>query len=458
MTLPTNDFLPFATGISADVQSQADFAAASSTTNGFTAGIAEPANVNKVWRQSSFMAAAIAACLVQKGISAPDNGDLNGMVAKILSVLGGYFKSASDYGAVADFGITSASANDVFIQSALNTFPVGGGTLIIIKGIAWNYSAITHPDEVTILDYSGYDWSNGQWTGQVKTIMKTASPGSKNANEFKLISQYHPALTLDNVGDGVTEKTTSVVHRWDGVTDWQIAAEHSTAGTGRRYGYAYYGTYAGFDASGGTHVFEIDPQEGNFGFNSSAVPGIDRYYQSYRAATSIERRHNATNQGWDLQFSNATEGLLLRQQISGVDGSSNWWNMQTNVTFGYRSRLGESWGNLFLALPKTGNYAVQTTDSEVVFTNTGASGGFIFTLESAVPGLKHEFYVTSANNLQLQPQSGDNFRGYTAATGLATKAAGKYMSSSTAGSLCRIKCVVAGTWEFERLGTWADQP
>lgn len=85
--MATSDFLPFATGVGADVQSQADYAAASSTSNGFSNGIAEPAQLNKVWRQSSFISAAIAAWLSGQGINVPDNGDLNALVANLTSTI-----------------------------------------------------------------------------------------------------------------------------------------------------------------------------------------------------------------------------------------------------------------------------------------------------------------------------------------------------------------------------------
>lgn len=76
---PTNDFLPFATIGGAHVISQADFLTAIGTWvgNGFTAGIADSSQLNKVWRQSSFVAASIAEFIVQQlGVNVLDDGDL----------------------------------------------------------------------------------------------------------------------------------------------------------------------------------------------------------------------------------------------------------------------------------------------------------------------------------------------------------------------------------------------
>lgn len=73
-----SDFLPFATGGGANVQDQADFAAAATTGTGFETGVADSADCNKVWRQSSFMAAAVANFMLQQlDIDISDDGNLS---------------------------------------------------------------------------------------------------------------------------------------------------------------------------------------------------------------------------------------------------------------------------------------------------------------------------------------------------------------------------------------------
>ncbi|MFG1429164.1 hypothetical protein [Roseixanthobacter glucoisosaccharinicivorans] len=58
--MPTNDFLPFATGVGANVMSQADYVALGSRSAGFVAGTAFSAPFNKAMRQASVAAAMIA--------------------------------------------------------------------------------------------------------------------------------------------------------------------------------------------------------------------------------------------------------------------------------------------------------------------------------------------------------------------------------------------------------------
>lgn len=84
-----NDFIPFAVGGSANVLSQAAYAALTSLTqNGFSAGIAPSVQLNKVWRQSSIMAAVIASFIVaETGQSAIDDGTTATLLANFTNAV-----------------------------------------------------------------------------------------------------------------------------------------------------------------------------------------------------------------------------------------------------------------------------------------------------------------------------------------------------------------------------------
>ncbi|HHL8527246.1 TPA: phage tail protein [Escherichia coli] len=76
-----NDFKAFATGKNANVMSQAEWEALPALLSGFTAGKASSAQVNKVIRQASFIAAALAQFVSDKTQrDVLDNGDLPGFV------------------------------------------------------------------------------------------------------------------------------------------------------------------------------------------------------------------------------------------------------------------------------------------------------------------------------------------------------------------------------------------
>lgn len=81
-----NDFLTFAGGSGANVLSQSAYAAQTALlANGFSSGVASSAQLNKVWRQSSIMAAVLAAFIVdQSGQPAIDDGTTATLEANLL--------------------------------------------------------------------------------------------------------------------------------------------------------------------------------------------------------------------------------------------------------------------------------------------------------------------------------------------------------------------------------------
>ena len=91
--MPTQqDFLPFAAGAGANVISQASYAALAALSPGFSAGLAASNQLNKVWRQSSIMAAVLGDLIVAE-VNAPVIDD--GTTATILSNLVASIRTAS---------------------------------------------------------------------------------------------------------------------------------------------------------------------------------------------------------------------------------------------------------------------------------------------------------------------------------------------------------------------------
>lgn len=350
------------------------------------------------------------------------------------------FVSPTDapYLAVADFGTTSAATNNIAISAALTAMGANGGTLWIPKGVQWGpISSITWPDETTIVDHSGWDATYSQWTGQVKVYTKTASPGEKNANEFQLLGPWNPAFVADNINTGSPDWHGGLVMRLNGVSDWQLTPDAPTApGTQRRLQISFYGTYAGAVYSSGTNVFGIDPYDGTFGFNTLGVTGIDYFFNGVRAATFVTRKRALAANGIEEQWGNITNGAtLLRQQISGADGSFNYLISNT-VAFDFHTATGAVYGSRVNTLPKASNYNISTTDSQSTLTNS-ASSGVTFTLPAATPGLKYRHVIT-VGQITLAPASGDKFR---------SKAVNSTYTSTGLGSLLDIECVIAGVWE-----------
>lgn len=89
--MATNDFLPFAGGAGANVLTQAAYLAqAALRSNGFSAGTAQSAQLNKVWRQSSIMAAALAQMISDNtGADVLDDGTTATILANLKTAVKG---------------------------------------------------------------------------------------------------------------------------------------------------------------------------------------------------------------------------------------------------------------------------------------------------------------------------------------------------------------------------------
>lgn len=88
-----NDFKPFATGAGANITPQAEWEALSALSGGFQAGVAKSSQMNKAFRQASFIAAALAQYTADKsGEDVLDDGDVAGFIAKMSAAFGKDFQ------------------------------------------------------------------------------------------------------------------------------------------------------------------------------------------------------------------------------------------------------------------------------------------------------------------------------------------------------------------------------
>lgn len=88
-----NDFLPFATGGGANVESQGAYAADATTGTGFQSGTAPSQKCNKVWRQASMVASMIGSFISGQNFNANDDGVVANLLASFTSALASYMQS-----------------------------------------------------------------------------------------------------------------------------------------------------------------------------------------------------------------------------------------------------------------------------------------------------------------------------------------------------------------------------
>ncbi|WKE06048.1 gp53-like domain-containing protein [Enterobacter asburiae] len=92
--MATNEFKPFSIAGGANIISQAEYEALAALSTGFSSGVAKANEINKVLRQASFIAAALAQYTANKsGLDVLDNGDLNGFITKMTTAFGKDFQA-----------------------------------------------------------------------------------------------------------------------------------------------------------------------------------------------------------------------------------------------------------------------------------------------------------------------------------------------------------------------------
>lgn len=124
--MATNDFLPFAVGGSANVLTQAQYAALAALTTGFQSGVADSKSVNKAWRQSSIMAAVLAQFIVnQTGQNATDDGTTATLIANLLAAVKASSNAVVGTARNVSMSVAAASASgtltadEIIVETAL---------------------------------------------------------------------------------------------------------------------------------------------------------------------------------------------------------------------------------------------------------------------------------------------------------------------------------------------------
>lgn len=120
-----NDFLPFAAGAGANVLSQSDYAALAQLLTGFESGVASSQAFNKVWRQSSIMAAVLAQFIADEtGNAVIDDGTTATILASLKAAFTGRLLSVNSYTVAGSAIFTPNSANSSILALAQGA---GGG-------------------------------------------------------------------------------------------------------------------------------------------------------------------------------------------------------------------------------------------------------------------------------------------------------------------------------------------
>ena len=175
-----NDFKAFATDRNANVMSQEEWEALPALLSGFTAGKASSAQVNKVIRQASFIAAALAQFVSDKTQrDVLDNGDLPGFVELLGSGFAvEYLSRKNPFGDIKSDGTMKTALENLGFGEGANWVMLPGGMIIqrVYLGfpVGTNARHITFPRSFTTTNYSiSINWND---IGTVTT--ETLSPAN----------------------------------------------------------------------------------------------------------------------------------------------------------------------------------------------------------------------------------------------------------------------------------------
>ncbi|WP_348915186.1 phage tail protein [Escherichia coli] len=163
-----NDFKAFATGKNANVMSQEEWEALPALLSGFTAGKASSAQVNKVIRQASFIAAALAQFVSDKTQrDVLDNGDLPGFVELLGSGFAvEYLSRKNPFGDI---------KSDGTVKTALENLGLGEGSALPV-GVPVPWPSATPP------------------TGWLK-----CNGAAFSAEEYPKLAKAYPTLNLPDL-------------------------------------------------------------------------------------------------------------------------------------------------------------------------------------------------------------------------------------------------------------------
>ncbi|HCX5071686.1 TPA: hypothetical protein OZT93_000844 [Escherichia coli] len=132
----TNDFKAFATDANANVTSQEEWETLTALKKGFSSGKASSAQVSKALRQPSTMAAVLGQFIANAELDALDDGDVDGLVAKLATAI----TTNLGLGDISVAGVATGSMGEtgyaifpMMIGGTRKTFIMQWGTLTLLR-------------------------------------------------------------------------------------------------------------------------------------------------------------------------------------------------------------------------------------------------------------------------------------------------------------------------------------
>ncbi len=197
-----NEILPFGLGAESNVMTQAEYEALAARSSGFSSGVAKSEQLNKVWRQSSFMASVLADFIAaQSGNDVLDNGNTATLLASLELAIKEYANSNLPVASTLQQGITKLSS---LTNSSSETL---AATLKAVKTVSDEGLKITgNLAEIKAAGPAAI--AEAQSNLDLAALLGDALQKANNLSEIKDAGPAAVAQTLLNLGLGDAAKRT----------------------------------------------------------------------------------------------------------------------------------------------------------------------------------------------------------------------------------------------------------
>ncbi len=211
-----NEILPFGLGAESNVMTQAEYEALAARSGGFSSGVAKSEQLNKVWRQSSFVASVLADFIAtQSGNDVLDNGNTATLLASLELAIKKYANSNLPTASTLQQGITKLSSSTNSSSETLAATPKAVKT-VSDEGlkITGNLAEIKAAGPAAIAE--------AQSNLDLAALLGDALQKANNLSEIKDAGPAAVAQTLLNLGLG------DVIRKSD--TNVQLPGQLTTKG------------------------------------------------------------------------------------------------------------------------------------------------------------------------------------------------------------------------------------
>ncbi|HDQ0309628.1 TPA: phage tail protein [Escherichia coli] len=193
----TNDFKAFATDANANVTSQEEWETLTALKKGFSSGKASSAQVSKALRQPSTMAAVLGQFIANAELDALDDGDVDGLVAKLATAITTNLRLGAGAPAIGIpfFWPSSAMPNTVMDEWS---------DMVFLKFNGATFSAVTYPKLALVFPSLKLDeargefiriWDDGRGVDSGRMLLSAQGDAIRNITGTILGRPIHEATT-----------------------------------------------------------------------------------------------------------------------------------------------------------------------------------------------------------------------------------------------------------------------